>query len=96
MSELKPCPFCGGEAEIVHKPSGFDDLDFYWVKCKDECVTICNPETSEEEAIEVWNTRYERMCQVNWKDDDWGICECGGDVYRHDIHCSQCGAKVVK
>lgn len=49
-TELRKCPFCGGEAKIVKS--------FYsiWVKC-----TCCNASTnggeSEEIAAELWNRR---------------------------------------
>ena len=31
--ELKPCPFCGGEAELCTKVD--DGIAEYWVRCKD-------------------------------------------------------------
>lgn len=55
--ELKPCPFCGGEARIHSKvlAEGFDSG--YWAVC-DECGkgdTL--PHESEEEAAAAWNDR---------------------------------------
>ena len=60
--ELKPCPFCGGEATY-----GFDDMDKvaatqYWIVCdNNKCILFyldCSYE-SEEEAIKAWNARPE-------------------------------------
>lgn len=57
MEELKPCPFCGGKAEI--KSSADND---FWVECALEhrfCQVI--PKTwsyeTEQEAVEAWNKR---------------------------------------
>lgn len=44
MSELKPCPFCGGEAEAVHEIDGF-----WTVECV-KCGALVD-------GIEAWNTR---------------------------------------
>lgn len=69
-SELKPCPFCGGEAEIqVGEYRSF--VDGYAVRCGNCSLTFgaygrigetyfwtCCYET-EAEAIEAWNTRSE-------------------------------------
>lgn len=56
MSELKRCPFCGGEAKLMRFP-----------KCERKYVVICENEQcmasvgnysqSKEKAIEAWNTR---------------------------------------
>ena len=57
MIELKPCPFCGGEAEIQH--SAYYDiciLDYIWVECKG-CDVHTRDCDSEEEAAELWNRR---------------------------------------
>ena len=47
--DLKPCPFCGGEA-IILVP--------HWVRCQ-----VCGCGTTvfgnDEEAVEMWNTRME-------------------------------------
>lgn len=54
--ELKPCPCCGGKAELRHRP--FDE-DFF-IKCEYQNWK-CNTQTlyyeTEEEAIEAWNRR---------------------------------------
>jgi len=58
LSELKPCPFCGGEAKINKMPYG----DTYKVTCYGCGITIgftyshIHPKTKEE-AVTAWNTR---------------------------------------
>lgn len=52
--KLKPCPFCGGEAEVV------DNGWFVDVSCKkDDCRGYANHlvYNSEKEAVEAWNRR---------------------------------------
>jgi len=48
--DLKPCPFCGGEAEmLIHNIAG------YCVDCKNpECGS---DQWTELKAIEKWNSR---------------------------------------
>lgn len=58
MADLKPCPFCGGEAEVVKAHSNTTEFP-YVVVCKND---LCNASvgrfsTSREKAIEAWNTR---------------------------------------
>ena len=58
-AQLKPCPFCGGKAEL----DGFD-YDFYggicyWAKCTNCRAEINHPTPSKKEAIEEWNRRAE-------------------------------------
>lgn len=69
--ELKPCPFCGGEAKyensmemnpVIDESGAYVDADFvYWetvycTKCK---VQIFSGDNDEDEgyAIELWNRR---------------------------------------
>ena len=59
MSEkLKPCPFCGGKAEVRT-----DENEEYYVSCT-KCFTLVGYCTdtwgeyeTETEAIEAWNRR---------------------------------------
>lgn len=59
MAELKPCPFCGGEAEYIY------EMPYNAVEC-----TKCNAlgktivdsyeqQDGKAEAIEAWNRRAE-------------------------------------
>lgn len=55
-TELKPCPFCGGEAEMLKYPRCERK---YVVVCKNN---LCNASigqysTSKENALRAWNTR---------------------------------------
>ena len=69
MSELKPCPFCGGEAEVrtVHIEKERKDVPmFSYVRCgkcfaqtyefpyKNADMTGTNP---AESAVKAWNRR---------------------------------------
>lgn len=50
MVELKPCPFCGGEPELI------DRGDFYWVYCE-SCDALGGKHRDESKAVEAWNQR---------------------------------------
>lgn len=51
--ELKPCPFCGGKANIE---GGKSPYWVYWIKCY-ECRVETEAYDFEEDAIAVWNRR---------------------------------------
>jgi hypothetical protein len=59
MSELKPCPFCGGEAE-------FDRKGTSRVSCIVKCTDCgCTLETGETWASgQSWNTRTQSQCDL--------------------------------
>lgn len=67
MTELKPCPFCGGKAKLFSAKANVGGSRFvYWVECNLEGVITrcaCIPKTwkcdTAEEAIEIWNRRAE-------------------------------------
>ncbi len=57
MPELKPCPFCGGEAKLYDLLQ--DDGKKTWYDYYIEC-TVCHSRTDDGEKMEViktWNTR---------------------------------------
>lgn len=68
-AELKPCPFCGGEAELqssTSDPFGEDRVSWR-VVCREMfgCQGgTCNVwEATPDDAVRKWNTRAERTCR---------------------------------
>ena len=54
-NELKPCPFCGGEAGIAMR-TFYMEVNFS--VCCDECGCSTPPYfMGEDDAIEAWNRR---------------------------------------
>lgn len=67
MSEtLKPCPFCGSEAKIVHFSQ-----DACYVKCENyDCMAGQKVYDTKADAIAAWNNRtavadITRFCEVS-------------------------------
>ena len=58
MTKLKPCPFCGGEAEEVHATANklFNPTAYYYIKCK-SCDSLGKPELVPKHAAAAWNSR---------------------------------------
>lgn len=56
--ELKPCPFCGGKAKLMHYKIKSDD---WWYVACEACEVALDPlyfgEQDKEQAIERWNKR---------------------------------------
>jgi Lar family restriction alleviation protein len=57
ITDLKPCPFCGGKAELIKRRQCLADA--YSVRCKN---SGCRGRTqklvrTEQQAIEEWNRR---------------------------------------
>lgn len=97
--KLKPCPFCGGEAELVEGEYGMY-LTGYAIYCKGTCgaklgVTgrLCEAYEwipyfdTEAEAIAAWNSRAERTCRNN--KDKWS------GLAKYLFVCSECGWNLV-
>ena len=82
MTELKPCPFCGGEAEMLTAES-MNGGYLFGIMCND-CRSRGDVYGTEAEAIAAWNTRYERTCR-NIKDQLRGIGAT-------EFMCSECRA----
>ena len=54
--ELKPCPFCGGEAEKIQSPQKSTTV-YNYIKCR-ECGSMSHSFFAIGEAINAWNRRY--------------------------------------
>lgn len=55
MSELKPCPFCGGEAKLENL-SLVTDRAFWVVHCS-KCRVSTPCESKKERVLKIWNRR---------------------------------------
>lgn len=58
-TELKPCPFCGGEATVYQDYTGY-----FVVQCR-ECGITTLKSTSRDMVEDVWNTRNPTVYEVN-------------------------------
>ena len=107
MTDLLPCPFCGGEANTVLK--GSDD---WHIECHD-CASRSGIYGIRESAIAAWNTRtyyhgYEQAAIEAWENikawntraertckNEKGYCsECNAIMYDVPNYCPNCGSKV--
>lgn len=70
-NELKPCPFCGGEAEFY--PAACIEQGWYiaTVQCVSCAAQVCSKpgldrteQEANDSAIKAWNTRAERTCKM--------------------------------
>lgn len=93
---LKPCPFCGGEAELFQK--GKNGFTIYCGKCRIERTQRVIHQTTEwlrNSMIEKWNNRVEfhpSFHEVLWEDDEkktYSIATCNefkiGEVQQYNI-----------
>lgn len=88
--KLKPCPFCGGEAETENRRNRY--TDWWEVKCTDCNASINERYDWEFQAVEAWNTRkpmdmveaeLESIktggdCRHKCKYYDWSVGWCDG------------------
>lgn len=91
--ELKPCPFCGGEARAFRcEESGTFD-----VQCQ-QCgaIPFIGSRTSERktmaDVIAAWNARAEHTFRIGWRGqvlETESSVDCDGEYY-----CTACGAAL--
>lgn len=114
MTELKECPFCRKTETLaivdcieLEECDQFEHCDkdtYKTVVCRyDEggCGASSGYRPTEQEAIDAWNTRHERICQKIPGKMKYGTrmpkcSECGqslGDA--RWTYCPKCGCKVV-
>ena len=102
---LKPCPFCGGEADV-----------HYFAHDDSECTVMCsNPNckasvsarscgsmtTAYNRARKLWNRRAERTCHVERVSTPYhgGPPRCSACMMPMEPlanFCSYCGARMVE
>lgn len=78
MTELKPCPFCGGEAYFLTPKTMNSSLVSVGVECKtcganpySVLVYKLDTEKNKKKAIaELWNRRTEEYCTKKAGDED--------------------------
>lgn len=104
MSELKPCPFCGGKPEKIYKSTG----QTTHIECPD-CHAQFPKSTNENKYDDEWNRRHVDTCTMEFATKgmmrSWWVCSncgkamdtieaCGGR--KPPKFCGNCGAKVVR
>ena len=55
MVDLKPCPFCGGTANLIKEEWGI--YSFYYVSCGACLASTQHMIPSEDSAVNAWNRR---------------------------------------
>lgn len=56
MTELKQCPFCGGDAVFKREIGTIMEYEYYWVMCK-KCGVSTREYKTVKTAIDKWNRR---------------------------------------
>lgn len=61
MGELKPCPFCGGDAEYIEGAVAFFDVEVCCVDCgfSGPNYGSFDEPNAKEDATAHWNTRFD-------------------------------------
>ena len=54
--ELKPCPFCGGKAELIDV-GRYEGRYEWFIKCRRGCVEQSHIYKAKSSAVKAWNRR---------------------------------------
>jgi hypothetical protein len=99
MTELLPCPFCGGEADV--KVLEYDDDCKVWgVFCEFDLANeyshghFVDNYATEAEAIEAWNTRAVETCKLICHEVELPDSLKDADVEIYVYECSECGERM--
>jgi Lar family restriction alleviation protein len=57
MTELKPCPFCGGKASYDNDVGNNDEYFVEWVECQECGIQTPRRRWSNESLTSFWNRR---------------------------------------
>ena len=102
MSELRKCPFCGGEAAVFT----YNNEEYDVKCCNPYCLAKSSCWDTEAEAIAAWNTRHVETCENVGFYVDSTRFECSACGYngwtkwasdgRDKVpnYCPNCGRKV--
>ncbi len=91
IEKLKPCPFCGGEAKIVHHKF-FSEVVRHWedggysIECKNCHASGYQLWSCEKQASKAWNRRVSFNERIK---GEW-ILEREPDGTPYCFHCSVC------
>lgn len=101
MSELKPCPFCGGEEINIRAVSFANGSVQMWIECA-SCPAHTERTNDFDIAIEAWNTRsddykqaaeyWQRMYEQAFAErtcEEFGSLRIWQECYvwSHDLSC---------
>ena len=91
MSELRPCPFCGGEALLRERYiEGIANRKHYRRECRHCKATFADWYRSIKKANEAWNRRVDAVPVVH---GEWELFdECSND----GVYCSICHKAVYR
>lgn len=106
MNDLKPCPFCGGEAVISVDPDAVEDTQGRRWAYNAVCIRCCATSGltyTPQNAKEAWNRR-EKRTYGRWIEREkytfgtmYDCSICGTRILDNGHswnYCSHCGAKM--